>query len=309
VAGRDPERVARLPDSEGLKNRVLLQAGHWVNFGAPVEQMIRLGGGRPIMVGAGRTTSERDVGAALGEPAAAFVFVQSHHAAQQGPLPLDRCVEAAHAHGVPVIVDAAAEEDMRRYVSLGADLVAYSGGKAFAGPTAGFIAGRRDLIQACEAQQRGIARPMKTGKEQIIGLLAALALYEGLDATAEARRRTRVNTALTATLEGRDDVVVSLRPDEAGRPIERVAVSARDGAFDVRDLVRYLAAGEPSIRTRNHLLGEGIVLFDPREVSEEQAALIAARLESFFLTLIRPPAGPPTTVAATGQPSPRVRVS
>ncbi|MFQ5382651.1 MAG: SelA-like pyridoxal phosphate-dependent enzyme, partial [Dehalococcoidia bacterium] len=65
VAGKEPERVARLPDSEGWTNRVLLQAGHWVNFGAPVEQMIRLGGGRPVRVGTGAETSESDIDAAL----------------------------------------------------------------------------------------------------------------------------------------------------------------------------------------------------------------------------------------------------
>ena len=70
--------------------------------------------------------------------------------------------------------------------------------------------------------------------------------------------------------------------DEAGRPIERIAVRARDGAFEVRDLVRHLAAGSPSIRTRNHHLDDGLFLIDPREVTEAQAAVVGERLRAFF---------------------------
>jgi len=284
VAGSDPDRVTRLPDSEGWPNRVLIQAGHWVNFGAPVDQMVRLGGGRPQMVGHVNHVPEALLERALrdGTPTAALLCVQSHHSVQERMVPLDRCLALAHAVRVPVIVDAAAEEDLRRYVVAGVDLVTYSGGKAFGGPTVGFIAGRRELVAACEAQTRGIARAMKVGKEQIAGLLAALERYAGHDAEGEQARRRRVNAVVLAALDGIAAVESGIRTDEAGRPIERVSVRARGGAFDVRALVDFLASGSPSIRTRNHHLDDGVVLIDPREVSEEQAAVIAARLREFF---------------------------
>lgn len=283
IAGSDPDRVARLPDSDGMVNRVVLQAGHAVNFGAPVEQMVRLAGGRPVIAGTRVGVSADEVGSALEEaPCAALLYVQSHHAAQEGIVPLEDCIELAHARRTPVIVDAAAEEDLRRYVRAGVDLVTYSGGKAFGGPTVGFIAGRRDFVAACEAQGRGIARPMKVGKEQIAGLLVALERYEATDAEAEVARRRRVNAIVRETLEGIGEVEVSIRMDEAGRPIERVAVHARAGGFDVRDLVRFLAEGTPSIRTRNHHLDDGLVTFDPREVTEPEAYVIAERLRVYF---------------------------
>jgi L-seryl-tRNA(Ser) seleniumtransferase/D-glucosaminate-6-phosphate ammonia-lyase len=284
VAGAEPDRVARLPDSEGWVNRVLIQGGHWINFGAPVEQLVRLGGGRPELVGSVNNVPEGLLARALadGMPVAALMYVQSHHSVQERMVPLERCVELALEAGVPVIVDAAAEEDLRRYIALGCDLVTYSGGKAFGGPTVGFIAGRRELIAACEAQTRGIARPMKVGKEQILGLLVALERYDGADAGAELERRRRVNAIVCDGLDGAPGVEVSIRGDEAGRPIERVALRAVDGAFDVRELVAFLESGSPSIRTRNHHLDEGVVLIDPREVTEEQAAVIAERLREFF---------------------------
>ena len=284
VAGADPERVARLPDSDGWPNRVLIQGGHWVNFGAPVEQMVRLGGGRPEMVGSAQSVPEELLELALGDdpPAAALMYVQSHHSEQEQMVSLDRCIELAHARDVPVLVDAAAEEDLRRYIALGVDLVTYSGGKAFGGPTVGFIAGRRDLVEACEAQTRGIARPMKVGKEQIVGLLAALERYDANDEAAELERRRRVNATILAALDGIDAVDASIRMDEAGRPIERIALRAVNEAFDPRDLVAFLASGSPSIRMRNHHLDQGIAQLDPREVTEQQATVIAARLREFF---------------------------
>lgn len=284
IAGVDPLRVARLPDSDGLTNRVLIQAGHWVNFGAPVEQMVRLGGGRPHMAGNVNRVEEQTLAAMLsdGVGTAALLYVQSHHTVQERMVPLERCIELAHEHNVPVIVDAAAEEDLRRYVAMGADLVTYSGGKALGGPTAGFITGRRDLIEACEAQQRGIARTMKVGKEQVAGLLVALERYAARDEEGELARRRRVNGIVRAAVEGIDRVEASMRLDEAGRPIERVALRAREGAFDVRELVDFLARGSPSVRTRNHHLDDGVILIDPREVTEEQASTIAQRLEEFF---------------------------
>jgi len=284
VAGADPDRVVRLPDSEGWSNRVLVQGGHWINFGAPVEQMIRLGGGRPELIGSVNNVPEELLARALddGTPVAAVMYVQSHHSVQQRMVSLERCLELAHAVGVPVLVDAAAEEDLRRYIEIGCDLVAYSGGKAFGGPTVGFIAGRRDLIEACEAQTRGIARTMKVGKEQILGLLTALERYEARDEAAELERRRRVNATVCEPLEGQSAVHASIQTDEAGRPIERVALRAVDGAFEVRELVAFLEAGSPSIRTRNHHLDDGVALLDPREVSEEQAVVIAERLRDFF---------------------------
>ena len=281
VAGDDPAAVAALPDVQGRPDGVVIQAGHRVNFGAPIEQMVRLGGGRPVIAGKLDHVTDREVARAIGGSAvAAVLYVQSHHTAHERMVSLDRCLELAA--GVPLIVDAAAEEDLRRYIGLGVDLVTYSGGKAFGGPTVGFIAGRAELISACESQTRGIARPMKVGKEQIAGLLTALEAYDQHDRTAETEHRERVNRIICDAVADVAMLDLSAQMDEAGRPIERVAIRARDGAFEVRDLVRHLAKGSPSIRTRNHHLDDGLLLIDPREVTEAQAVVIGERLRSFF---------------------------
>ena len=279
ITGTDLARVRRVPDTTGWKNRVVLQAGHDVDFGAPVVQMIRIGGGMPDVVGTREEVTTSDIEAALTRDPAALVHVQSHHCIQERRVPLDACVRLANEARVPVIVDAAAEDDLQRYLAIGADLVTYSGGKAIGGPTCGFIAGRAALIDACELQQRGIGRAMKVGKEQIAGLIAALDAYPTLDSK-------RHDSAVVATwldaLVNVPRIDAFVRPDEAGRPIERVAVRHRDGAAALGRLVAFLERSDPSIRTRNHQLANGFIQLDPREVALEDAALVARAIAAFI---------------------------
>ncbi len=283
ITGTHLGRVLRVPDTEGLNRRVLLQAGHDINFGASVAQMIRLGGGRPELVGWVNSVPKTllDDALAAHTDTVALLYVQSHHSVQEQMVPLADCIASAHRHHVPVIVDAAAEEDLRRYIELGADLVTYSGGKAIGGPTVGFVAGHRNLIEACELQQRGIARAMKVGKESIVGLLVALEQYAGRNAASEQARHGSVVGALEQRLAGVRNLHAYRKPDEAGRGIERLALTRTDGG-DIRALVKYLAAGSPSIRTRNHHLDDGVALIDPREIDAAQAAVIAERVRAFF---------------------------
>lgn len=278
ITGTDLARVQRLPESDGLANGVLLQAGHDIDFGAPVVQMVRLGGGRPRIVGTRAAVTPADLDLALADRGAlaAFLFVQSHHCLQEGRLPLAECIARCRAVGLPVIVDAAAEEDLRHYVAVGADLVTYSGGKAFGGPTSGFVAGRADLVDACELQQRGIARAMKVGKETLAGLAVAMERYATRDEAAEEQRRAEVLRVLEEGLGRIPGVVAARHADEAGRSIERVSLRYPGG--DLAALVKKLAGGSPSIRTRNHHLKEGYVLIDPRELDVDQARTIVARV-------------------------------
>jgi len=279
LTGTDRARIANLPDVADGPRQVLLQRGHDVNFGTTVTQMIRLGGGLPVVAGqAGKVVIE-DVRDLIGPDTACLLFVQSHHSAQDHRLSLATMVALARDAGRPLIVDAAAESDLRRYIAAGADLVCYSGGKAIGGPTSGFIVGRRERIEACELQGFGIARPMKVGKEQIMGLIAALDLYP----PGELWRS--VLDDLFDALSGLPALRVTRVADRAGRDIERVGVEAKDGCFEPVELVRFLSAGTPGIRTRNHQLGEGLVLFDPRELLPAHVPVIRQRIATFVARL------------------------
>lgn len=283
ISGTDLDVVLSLPDPGTRPCELVLQAGHDIGFGASVTQMLRVGGAQPVIAGAPDGVSVADLHACINTNTAGLVFVQSHHCEQNNRVLLAEFVQVAHDHSLPVLVDAAAEEDLRRYIAAGADLVTYSGGKALGGATVGFVAGNVQLIAAAELQDRGIARAMKVGKEQIMSLLAALAGYSGPPAWRD--RFVALRDELQQRLAGYDVHVVEV-PDRAGRDIKRVglAVAELAGAEQrvLSELVRFLAAGDPSIRTRNHQLDEGLVLFDPRELAPEHVGQIANRVVQFF---------------------------
>jgi len=287
VAGADPARVARLPNGDWEPRSVLIQAGHWVDFGAPVEQMVRLGGGRPVAVGATNLVTAERLRAALTGETAAILFVQSHHAVQHGMLALDPVVEIARERGVPVLVDAAAEDDLGRYVAAGVDLVAYSGGKAFAGPTSGFVAGRAALVAACRAQERGIARAMKVGKEAVLGLLAALEAYVGRDEAAEHDRQRAIVSEILGALGDLPHTRVAEAPDEVGRRIVRVALSPDAGAlgFTATDLARALADGTPRVMVRAHRAAAGTIALDPRPLAKADVPVLVDAIRAAYRRL------------------------
>ncbi|VDZ75875.1 transferase [Salmonella bongori] len=162
----DRARVALMPDSTGMANEVVMLRGQNVDYGAPVTSAIRLGGGRIVEVGSSNLAARWQLESAMTKNTAALLYVKSHHCVQKGMLSIDDFVQVAQANHLPLIVDAAAEEDLRGWVASGADMVIYSGAKAFNAPTSGFITGKKTWIAACKAQHQGIARAMKIGKEK-----------------------------------------------------------------------------------------------------------------------------------------------
>lgn len=279
ITGDDFIRVQALPDSLGYPNEILLQAGHQVGFGAPITQMIRMAGGKPNPIGLVNSVSAAHLIGAFGPRVAAFLYVQSHHTVHKGMLSLARCISLCREAGVPLLIDAAAEEDLTHFVQSGAALVTFSGGKAIGGPTSGIVAGRRDLVRACRAQNGGIGRPMKVGKEQILGLWVALEAYMQRDMTAEQMRNSAIVDELLA---GFAPVAQTQRlADEAGRGIERAAICLTPERAEA--LVAFLEKGLPPIHTRTHLVNLGLVVFDPRPLAPADVETIVARVRAFFV--------------------------
>ncbi|BAS28066.1 PLP-dependent aminotransferase family protein [Limnochorda pilosa] len=287
LTGPDLGRARLLPDtSRFARRRVVLQKGHAVDFGMEIVQAVRLTGAIPVEVGSVKRCDPSQMAVALEEPAAAVLYVVSHHAEQDGMLSLEQVVEIASKRGVPVVVDAAAEMDLNRYLAAGASLVVYSGQKAFGGPTSGVVVGRADLIAACRVQDKGIARPMKVSKEAIAGFLRALEQYaatEPADLTRELEARAaaladRLRSALETAGAARY-ARISLQGD-ATRPIPRVALDLDPaaGALTASQLVAALEGGSPSIRTRNHQVDSGRILFDVRTLRDDQLEVMARRV-------------------------------
>jgi L-seryl-tRNA(Ser) seleniumtransferase len=220
--------------------------------------------------------------ASFGPNTVAAMYVISHHTAQFGCVPLEAFVETAHAAGVPVVVDMAAEEHMLpKVVATGADIVIASGHKHFRAPTSGIMAGKMALMQAAYAQNRGIGRGMKIGKEGIIGLMVALEEwakgYYRAEQEAEKRRMQRMVQQL-ANVPGIRATLEWPAPDPFPIMRTRITVDPEAAGLTAMALTQLLAEGEPTVRVRAHHAEEGYFLIDPFNLSDSDADFICQRI-------------------------------
>ncbi|VEB91386.1 selenocysteine synthase [Citrobacter koseri] len=194
-------------------------------------------------------------------------MLKSHHCVQKGMLGIEDFVQVAQIHNLPLIVDAAAEEDLHVWVASGADMVVYSGAKAFNAPTSGFITGKRTWIAACKAQHHGIARAMKIGKENMVGLVYALENYHQGQTIVTAEQLQPVADAISA-IRG---LSADIEQDEAGRAIWRIRirVNARELGLDAREVEAQLRGGDIAIYARRYNLHQGVFSPRPRERSQK----------------------------------------
>ena len=280
IAGEDLARIEAVPNVVGVPNEVIIQKGHVVNFGASITQLIRIAGGVPVEVGQANRVAPGHISGAIGPNTAALLYVKSHHTVQKGMVSVPEMAAIAKEHGLPLLVDAAAEEDFGQYYRMGADLVFCSGGKALNGPTSGFVCGRADLVAAARAQYGGVGRPMKVGKEAVLALCAALTEYPNRpDRSGQERDRMQW---LCDDLNQVPGLRAGIAADEAGRAIYRANVHVDPAGFgmDAIELTTRLRQGTPAIFTRDYYANTGSFMVDPRPLREGQEAEIARAIRA-----------------------------
>jgi D-glucosaminate-6-phosphate ammonia-lyase len=280
MTGADLARIEQLPDVRGMKHEVILQRGHMVNYGAPVEQAVRLTGALVRPVGDATDARPYQLRAALGDQTAAALYVVSHHCVDYGQIPLEQLCAICHERGVPVIVDAASEYDLTGFLAKGADVAIYSGHKFLGGPTTGIIAGRKDLVRAAYLQNFGIGRGMKVGKESIVGLIATLEAWEKRDHAAVRAREDRHLALWRERLSGRLGVRAEILPDPTQNPLDRLRVHIDPAMAKVTawDLATALGSGNPPVIVRDHHAENGFFDMDPCNLHDGEAEIVADQL-------------------------------
>ena len=264
------------------KREIIIQKGHVVNYGAPIKTMIELGGGKLVEVGQSNLTSEENITGNINENTAGIFYVKSHHSVQKGMLSLEKTIEIGKKYNIPVVVDAAAEEDLEKYIAMGTDMVIYSGSKAIEGPASGFITGKKELIQNCKLQYKGIGRAMKVDKGVIMSLLSALEQYSQKDEEKIEKAIKEKAELLAKELEGIKGTEISVVKDEAGREIYRTEMKLKETKLNAEELIKELEGGNPAIYTRNYYKNQGKIHFDMRSVDEKEISSIYKRIEEIL---------------------------
>jgi L-seryl-tRNA(Ser) seleniumtransferase len=307
----DLGRMERLPHCAGFPHEFVVAREQRNGY----DHAVRAAGARLVEVGfdevragAGVRRAEAwEYEAAFGPQTAGIFYVYD----PQARPPLAELVARAHARGLAVLVDAAGElpprSNLRDILATGADLVAFSGGKAIRGPQAtGLLCGRRDLVGAAALQmldmddhpelweppaelidprrlagipRHGIGRAMKVSKEQIAALLVALQLFTSGAYDAELptqRRRLEQVAAALAELPVRCRVIV---PDD-GQSVPLLEITLEEAALgrSALEVCRRLRRGRPAVQVGHGLLHEGKLIINPMHLDEERTALLIRRL-------------------------------
>lgn len=308
VARLDIGKMARLPDTSGMKSDVIMVRSQR-NF---YDHAVRAAGVRIVEVGlpdriagAGvRDAEPWEIDDAITENTAAVFYVASPTSKPD----LEAVVEVAHRRDVPVLVDAAAQlppaANLKRFIDAGADLVSFSGGKAIGGPQgSGMLAGRRDLIMSVALQnldmdilwdqwappetlidksllkgvpQHGIGRTCKIGKETIAGFIKALDLFAAADPLARHAEWLDHLRRIETRLRDLNQVSISIRNVDTGDHVPLLEITLAHGtSLNALDLITRLQNGTPSINLDPSLIDQGTLIVNPICLQPHQTDAVA----------------------------------
>ncbi len=293
MAGLDPVKMAKLPDTDGMRNEFIVARSHRNSY----DHGVRAAGARLVEVGLPdrltacgvRDTEAWEFASAIGERTAGILYL----ARSDSRPALEEVARVAHAARLPVLVDAAAElppaANLRRFIEAGADLVVFSGGKSIGGPSAsGILCGRRPLVASALLQQldldylyedwnppaelidksdfpgvprHGIARSCKVGKEQVVGLLSALTRFAQDDDGARNRRFAAITEALCVALRRVPGLQVRATQDAGHADLPLVAVDLAPPA--AARVAARLRASSPAIHVDATLADGGTLVLVP----------------------------------------------
>ncbi|HZT33003.1 MAG TPA: aminotransferase class V-fold PLP-dependent enzyme [Bryobacteraceae bacterium] len=251
LTGADRERIHRLPDTSGLKNEVVIQKSHRYGY----DHAVRNCGTRFVEV-----ETKEELEQALGSRTAMMLFYNRHNSV--GKIPDAEFVELGRKHGVPTFNDCAGDappaENLSKYLRMGFDLVAFSGGKGLRGPqSAGLLLGRRDLIQAARLNgspnSDAIGRGQKVNKEELLGMMVAVERIFRVDQQSEWREYEARVQWIAGQLSGIPGVRAEMFVPEVTYRVPHLRVRWDESAVRLspRDAIRRLREGEPSIEVRS----------------------------------------------------------
>jgi L-seryl-tRNA(Ser) seleniumtransferase len=248
VTQGEAKLVARLPDTTGMKYEVIIQKAHRTCY----DNQLTGPGCKLIEV----ETAE-DVGRAINDRTALMFFMNYLEA--EGKIKRAEWVELARKFKVPTLNDAAADvpphSRLAEYVQQGFDLVAVSGGKGMRGPNdTGLLLGRKDLIDAAKRNANPncgtIGRAMKVGKEDMVGLLAAVERFVRLDPDAERRELERRIAVVEEAVKAVPTIECERITPAISNPVPHLQITWDEKRVKItrQEVTRALAAGTPPIR-------------------------------------------------------------
>lgn len=291
MTGMDDTKIVQLPDTAGMRDEIIIQKGHRNHY----DNCYRIAGAKLVEIDTTGDMNGDKLSAAITKNTAAVAF--AWHARFYG-IEMEEVIKIAHSSQVPVIVDAAAElpplENLTKFTDMGADLVAFSGGKGIRGPqSTGILVGKKSLIDSAfrnairtSMDKTGIGRPMKVCKEEIVGLIKALELFLEKDHESEWAEWRSMSETITEMLKDIKGLNVYLNegPIYPG-PVAPTATISFEDSWDgpsPTDVSNLLLESDPPIYAGTDPQPNALWIA-PVTLQEGEAIIVAERLRKILI--------------------------
>ena len=261
MAGDDDDRIQQLPDTAGMKNEFLIQRRqrYWY------DRCLETSGAKLVEFGSDEGTTREDLENAIGPNTAAVHFYAVEQEPDPNTLSLEDCIEIAREHGVAVTVDAAGQiyplENFGKYVRMGADFQCIAAKYMGAPQSTGLALGTEDFIRKLGYQSfvgyegrriRGIGRPHKVDRQEMIGAVAAVHRWFTMDHESRLAEAEERSQAILRHISGIPGLKAEMMDNIIGhQPFGvHIEVDPEAAGFSAQELVDRLKAGDPPIWTR-----------------------------------------------------------
>lgn len=287
ITGLDPTKREKIPHLDNtMKNEVIVHRHGRVGYDFAVRQV----GVKFVEIGNETGTTPDEFEKAISDKTAA-IFYFANPTREHLWVSYEKGIEIANKHDVPLIVDAAAQlppkENLWRFTQMGADLAMFSGGKGLCGPqSSGLVVGKKSLIEAIEFNgppHPFIGRGMKVGKEEMVGLLAAVEWYLNQDHDQIMQSYEDQVTYYTEVFKDIQGVSVHRSfPSEAGQPMPRTEIQFDEEQLGItrNEILHQLLTGEPAIDIAG--AGANGVLINGQTLMQDEVEIIANRLKEII---------------------------
>ena len=283
ISGKDPKKVKQLPNTNGMKNEVIMQESHSIGYAQALNNV-----GAKIV----KVKTAKQLENAISNKTCMLWFLNAH--TDRGEIKWEEFISLGKKYKIPTFIDCAADvppvENLFRFTKMGFDLVAFSGGKGLRGPqSAGLLLGKREYIEAARMHTppRGetIARGMKVNKEEGLGMLAALELYLEKDHNKEWEMwesQIKLISDSASSIEGVETEIHV--PKYANHvPSLRIRWNEKKVKISPNEVRKQLSEGHPSIQTVGDSTSVGITTW---MMVPGQERIVAKRIKEILSSVI-----------------------
>lgn len=283
ITGKDPKKVKQLPNTNGMKNEVIMQESHSIGYAQALTNV-----GAKIV----KVKTAKQLENAISNKTCMLWFLNAH--TDRGEIKWEEFISLGKKYKIPTFIDCAADvppvENLFRFTKMGFDLVAFSGGKGLRGPqSAGLLLGKREYIEAARMHTppRGetIARGMKVNKEEVLGMLAALELYLEKDHNKEWEMWESQIKLISDSASSVAGVETEIHvPKYANHvPSLRIRWNEKKVKISPNEVRKQLSEGHPSIQTVGDSTSVGITTW---MMVPGQERIVAKRIKEILSSVI-----------------------